>query len=177
MFPHHSITLRSPLAADQQPDSIQNSSHLLPHYFWYSSFIPLWVASSLLSFPLSLFSLGYSDFPCPKGVQKDSWGEILSVYWTCRLEISSFLCQARRFTLLFQVKTENPPPLLCPLICRFLSTVSTKLIAGMRMLAVCVWLYMCVCLCAVWVVACNLCACACMCVCVRVCVCVCMCVC
>ena len=34
-----SLTYR--LAADQQPDSIQNSSHLLPHYLWYSSSIPL----------------------------------------------------------------------------------------------------------------------------------------
>ena len=29
-----------------------------------------------------------SDFPCPKGVQEDSWGEILSVYRTCHLELS-----------------------------------------------------------------------------------------
>ena len=31
-------------------------------------------------------------FPCPKGVQEDSWVEILSVYWTCHLELSFFLC-------------------------------------------------------------------------------------
>ena len=31
-------------------------------------------------------------FSCPKGVQEDSWGEILSVYRTCHLELSFFLC-------------------------------------------------------------------------------------
>ena len=46
------------------------------------------VASPLFSFSLSSFSLRYSDFPCPKGVQEDSWGEILSVYRTCHLELS-----------------------------------------------------------------------------------------
>ena len=89
---HYSFTLWSPLAADQQPDSIQNSSHLLPHYLWYSSSLPLRVASPLFSFSFSSFSLRYSDFPCPKGVQDDSWGEILSVYRTCHLELSFFLC-------------------------------------------------------------------------------------
>ena len=34
------FTLRSPLTTNQQPDSIQNSSHLLPHCLWYSSSIP-----------------------------------------------------------------------------------------------------------------------------------------
>ena len=80
---------------------------LLPHYLWYSSSIPLRVASPLFSFSFSSFSLRYSDFPCPKGVQEDSWGEILSVYRTCHLELSSFLCQACHVTLLFQVKTET----------------------------------------------------------------------
>ena len=40
---------------------------------------------------------------------QDSWGVILSVYWTCHLELSLFLCQVCHVTLLFQVKTENPP--------------------------------------------------------------------
>ena len=84
---HYSFTLWSLLAADQQLDKIQNSTHLLPYYLWYSSSIPLRVASPLFSFPFSWFSLRYSDFPCPKGVQ-DSWGEILSVYRTCHLELS-----------------------------------------------------------------------------------------
>ena len=41
--------------------------------------------------PFSSFSLRCSDFLCPKGVQEDSWGEILSlvsVYRTCHLELS-----------------------------------------------------------------------------------------
>ena len=33
-----------------------------------------------------------SGYPCPKGVQEDSWREILSVYRTSRLELSFFLC-------------------------------------------------------------------------------------
>ena len=89
---HYSFTLWSPLAANQQPDSIQNSSYLLPHYLWYSSSIPLRVASPLFSFSFFSFSLRYSDLPCPKGVQEDSLGEILSVYRTCHLELSFFLC-------------------------------------------------------------------------------------
>ena len=114
-------SVKSPLAADQLPDSIQKSSHLLPRYLWYSASIPLRVASPLFSFSFSLFSLRYSDFPCPKGVQEDSWGEILSVYWTCHLELSSFLCQACHVTLLFQDKTETPPLLFCLLIYHFFS--------------------------------------------------------
>ena len=107
-------------------NSIQNSSHMLPHYVWYSSSIPLRVASPLFSFSFSSLSLRYSDFPCPKGVLEDSWGEILSVCRTCHLELSFFLCQAFHVTLLFQVKTENPPLLFCLLISRFLSSVSIK---------------------------------------------------
>ena len=103
-----------------QPDSIQNSSHLLPHYLWYSSSIPLRVASPLFSFSFSTFSLRYLDFSCPKGVQEDSWEEILSVYRTFHLELSSFLCQICHVTLLFQVKTENPLLLFCLLIYHFL---------------------------------------------------------
>ena len=54
--------LRIPVSS---PDSIQNGSHLLPrHSLWYSSSIPLRVASSQLSFSLSSLSLGYSDIPC-----------------------------------------------------------------------------------------------------------------
>ena len=102
---HYSFTLWSPLAVDQQPNLIQNSSHLPPHYLWYSSSVPLRVASPLSSFSFSSFSLRYSDFPCSKGVQEDSWGEILSVYWTCHLELFSFLCRACHVTLHFQVKT------------------------------------------------------------------------
>ena len=45
----------------------------------------------LLNLQFSSFSLRHSDFPSPKGVQKDSWGEILSVYRTCHLELSFFL--------------------------------------------------------------------------------------
>ena len=51
----------------------QNSSHLLPHCLWYRFSIPFRVASSLFSFSFSSFSLRYSNFPCPKGVQEDSW--------------------------------------------------------------------------------------------------------
>ena len=118
---------------------LQNSAHITPLLFdlhWLpissqiqykialscfhivsgSSSIPLWVASSLFSFSFSSFSLIYSDFPCPKSVQEDSRKEILSVYRTCPLELSSFLCQACHITPLFQVKTENLPLLFCLLI-------------------------------------------------------------
>ena len=132
----------TPLLVDQQPDSIQNSSHLLPHYLWYSSFLPLRVASSLFSFSFSSFSLRYSDFPCPKGVQEDSWGEILSVYRICHLELSFFLCQACHVTLLFQVRTENPPLLFCRLIYDFLSSVAIKPMTTML-----VFFAVCVCVC------------------------------
>ena len=138
-------SVKSPLAADQLPDSIQKSSHLLPRYLWYSASIPLQVASPLFSFSFSLFSLRYSDFPCPKGVQEDSWGEILSVYQTCHLELSFFLCKACHVTLLFQVKTENPPLLFCLLIYHFPSSVSIKLMTTMLMFLRCV----CVCVCGV----------------------------
>ena len=120
---------------------MQNSSHLLPHYLWYSSSIPLRVASPLFSFSFSSFSLRYSDFPCPKDVQEDSWGEILSVYRTCHLELSFFLCRACHITLLFQVKTENPPLLFCLLISSFLSSVSIKPMTTMLVFlrCLCVW--------------------------------------
>ena len=64
---------------------------------WCSSSIPFWVASSLFSFSF-LLNLRYTDFPCPRGVQGDSWGEILSVYQACHLELSPFLCQACHVT-------------------------------------------------------------------------------
>ena len=75
------------LATSQQPDSIQNSSHLFPHCLWYSSSIPLWVASSLLT----LFA------------QEDPGGKILSIHRTCDLEFSSSLCQALFFILFLLV--------------------------------------------------------------------------
>ena len=126
---------------------------MLPHCLWYSSFIPLQVASSLFSFSFSSFSLRYSDFPCPKGVQEDSLREIFSVYRTCHLELSSFLCQACHVNLLFQVKTENPPLLFCVLIYHFLSSVSMKPMTTMLVflragcVCVCVYEYVCVCVC------------------------------
>ena len=144
-LPTSFISLWSPLAADQQPDSIQNSSHLFPNCLWCNSSISLWVASSLFPFSFSSFSLRYSDFPCLEGVQEDSWGQILSVYRTCHLELSSFLCQACHVTLLFQFKTENPPLLFCPLIYRFLSSVSIKPKTSMLVFfAGCVWVRVCV---------------------------------
>ena len=122
---------------------MQNSSHLFPYCLWYSSSIALRVASPLFS-SFSSFSLKFADFPCPKGVQEDSWGEILSVYRTCHLELSSFLCQACHVTLLFQVKTENPPLLFCVLIYHFLSSVSMKpmttMLVFLRCVCVCVWM-------------------------------------
>ena len=162
-----SVVTWSPLAADQQPDSIQNSSHLLPHYLWYSSSIPLRVTSSLFPFSFSSFSLRYSDFPCPKVVQEDSWGEILSVHRTCHLELSSFLCQACHVTFLFQVKLKTY--LFSSAHCHFVSSVSIKPMTSMLVFLRCV----CVCLC-VRVLACDMCRCmqfVCVCLCVCVCVC------
>ena len=146
---------------------MQNSSHLFLHCLWYSSSIPLLVASSLFSFSFSLFSLRYSDFLHPRGVQEDSWGEILSVYQTYHLELSSFLCQACHVTLLFQVKTETLPLLFCLPIYHFLSSVNPS-----NPSQVCLFFALCVCVRVhvVCAVACNLCLCACVCVwCVCVC--------
>ena len=97
-------------------------------------------------------------------MQEDSWGEILSVCRTCHLELSSFLCQACHVTLLFQVKTENPPLLFCLLIYHFLSSVSIKpmttMLVFLRACArVCVYVFVCVCVCV--------CGGVCVCVCVR----------
>ena len=142
---------------------------------WSSSSTPPRVASSLFSFSFSSFSLRYSNFPCPKGVDEDSWGEILSVYRTGHLELSSFLCQACHVTLLFQVKTENLPLLFCLLIYHFLFSVSIKPMTSMLMFLRCVCV--CVVLC-VHVHACGVYRCmqfVCMCLCVHVCVHVCVC--
>ena len=81
-------------------------------------------------------------------VDSFAWGEILSVYRTCHLELSFFLCQACHVTLLFQVKTGNPPLLFCLLIYHFISSVSIK-----PMTTVLVFLQgVCVCVCGcVWV--------------------------
>ena len=116
LIPHHSFNLQSLLAANQQLDSIQSSSRLHSHCLWYSFSIPFWFTSSLFHLSFSSFSIGYSGFPWSKGVQEDSWGEVLSAHWTCHLKLSFFLCQTCHVTLLFQVKTENPPLLFCLLI-------------------------------------------------------------
>ena len=64
----HITPLRSPLATNQQPDSVQNNSQLLPH-----SLVQLphtWVASFLFSFLLFLDTI-----LCCSGGQEDPWGE------------------------------------------------------------------------------------------------------
>ena len=76
-------------------------------------------------------------------MQEDSWGESLSVYRTCHLELSFFLSYACHDTLLFQVKTENPPLLFCLLISSFLSSVYIKPMTTMLVFLQCV----CVCVC------------------------------
>ena len=153
----------------------KNNYHLLPHYLWYSSSIPLRIASRLFSFSFSSFSLRYSDFPCSKGVQEVSWGEILSIYRTCHLEHSSFLCRACHVTLLFQVKTEKSPLLFCLLIYNFLSSVSVKPMTTMLVFLRCVRVCACVCVCVcvrarARVSGCGCVGCLCVCVRVRVCV-------
>ena len=50
---------------------------------------------------IMLFSLPSLGLEYSEG-QKDPEGEILSVHWTCNLELSSSLCQAFVFTLLSQ---------------------------------------------------------------------------
>ena len=47
--------------------------NVLPHCFWFSSFIPLWAASSLLSFSLSSLGLRYSDISCSYMEQHSKW--------------------------------------------------------------------------------------------------------
>ena len=69
---------------------------------WYRSFIPLRVASSLLSLSFSLLSIGYSDTPCSWYRQEDPGGETLSIHRACDLELSfPPLCQTFFFTLFF----------------------------------------------------------------------------
>ena len=89
-----------------------------------------------------------------------TWGEILSVYRICHLELSSFLSQTCHITLLFQVKTENSPLLFCLLIYHFLSSVSINPMTSMLMFLRCACVSVCVCMCmhVVYAVACKLCA-------------------
>ena len=133
-----------------------NVSGHLGSLWMHSSSIPLQVDSPLFSFSFSSFSLRFSDFPCLKGVQEDSLGEIIPVY---HLELSSFLCQACHVTLLLQVKTENPPLLFCLLIYHFLSSVSIKPMTTMLVFLRCVYVCALVCGCG------GVCVCVCACVC------------
>ena len=68
---------------------------------WYRFFIPLRVASSLLSLSFSSLSIGYSDTPCSWDRQEDPGGETLSIHRACDLELSSPLCQTFLFLLFF----------------------------------------------------------------------------
>ena len=86
-------------------------------------------------------------FHVPRMFRRTLGGKILSVYWTCHLELSSFLCQACHIFLLFQVKIGNPPLLFCLLIYHFLSSVSIKPMTTMLVFlqCVCVCVHTCVC--------------------------------
>ena len=64
-------------------------------------------------------------------------------YWTYRPVLSAGY--AFVFTLFLQVKAENPPLLFCILICRFLSSHSTKPSLAMHVFVVCVCVCVCVC--------------------------------
>ena len=49
----------------------------------------------------SLRSASDTRIPCSWDGQEDPRGEILSIHWTCSLELTSSLCQAFVFTLFF----------------------------------------------------------------------------
>ena len=87
----HITPLRSPLASNQQLDSIQNSSHLLLHCLLYNSSISLRFASSLISSSLSSLSLEYLIFHVHRLVRRTLGEEIRSIHWTCDLGLSSTL--------------------------------------------------------------------------------------
>ena len=97
----------SPLATNQQPGSVQNSSCLLACCLRYRSFIHLLDALSLLS-SLSLLSLELLDLPC-----SDDWQEvpreIFSIHRTCYQKLVLSLSGIPLHCL----KTKNQPPLLC----------------------------------------------------------------
>ena len=75
-----------------------------------------------------------------------SGGEVLSMHWTCALELPSSPCQSGVFTLFFQVKTENPSLLLCTLICRF-TNPSPVMHVSVVCVCVCARARACVCVC------------------------------
>ena len=99
-------------------------------------------------------------FRVPRVCKGDFWGEILSVYRICHLELTAFLSLACHVTLFFQVKTENQSLLFCQLIYRFLSSVSTipmtTMLVFLRVACVCVGVGggICVCVCACVCLAC-----------------------
>ena len=80
----YSTLLLQVLVEYQQPDSIQNSSHLLPvpHCVWYSSSnsMPLGVASALQSFSLSQFTvLGWGPWGRDPFIILDLWSGTLNL--------------------------------------------------------------------------------------------------
>ena len=62
----------------------------------------------------------------------------------CHLELSSLFCQACLFTLIFQVKTENPPFVFSILICLSFFSFSLNPSLVMHVFVGCVCVYVCV---------------------------------
>ena len=82
----HITPLRSPLATNQQPDSIQNSSRLFRVKPFHTSLI-CFIPTLLLALFAQPQILGYSVF---LGWEEEPWGRDFSVHRICGMELSSF---------------------------------------------------------------------------------------
>ena len=130
--------LWSPLATNQQPDLIWNSSQLLPHCLSYSSHIPFWLALSLLSFSLSSLRLRYSDLPCSEDEKEDPGRKILSIHQTCHLELSPSLCVSILLHSLLLIENWKPTTSLLLTDLPFLSSIFHGPILIIHVFVVCV---------------------------------------
>ena len=107
------------------------------------------VASFIFVFSLSSFSLGYSGFPCPKGVREDPWGEVLTIH---RTVIWNFLplC-VRHASSLFSFRSKLKAHFFSS--CRFFLLIFTNPTTSMRVSVarVCVCVRVCLRVACAWV--------------------------